>query len=83
MIITSAATQGEILPITPPFANSPWISKFHGPAVVCDQVDKYLSDFVDQSVRQAIDESKLSFNRTDVYRYESLSWSKISQNKMK
>lgn len=80
-VINSVATQGEILPIEPPAVNSSWSVEFHGPSIVCDDVNQILSAYITQNVARAMEVSKLhepeGFSLT---RYGYLSWAPESDD---
>ncbi|CAG7922017.1 unnamed protein product [Penicillium olsonii] len=53
-IVNSVATQGSILPIDPPAVNSSWSLKFHGPSLLCDNVDEALRAYITENVAQVM-----------------------------
>lgn len=74
-IVSSVATQGTILQIEPPAANSSWSVEFYGPTIVCDKVNQTLADYITQDVVQAINASQVITNDTwELVRYNYLSW---------
>ncbi|CAI7623563.1 unnamed protein product [Penicillium discolor] len=74
-IVSSVATQGTILQIEPPAANSSWSVEFYGPTIVCDKVNQILADYITQDVVQAINASQVITNDTwELVRYNYLSW---------
>lgn len=74
-IVSSVATQGTILQIEPPAANSSWSVEFYGPIIVCDKVNQTLADYITQDVVHAINASNTITNDTrELVRYNYLSW---------
>ncbi|KAJ5403013.1 uncharacterized protein N7487_008909 [Penicillium crustosum] len=74
-IVSSVATQGTILQIEPPAANSSWSVEFYGPMIVCDNVNQTLANHITQDVVLAINASKVITNDTqELVRYSYLSW---------
>lgn len=82
-IVSSVATQGTILQIEPPAANSSWSVEFYGPIIVCDKVNQTLADYITQDVVHAINASKVITNDTwELVRYNYLSWAPESDTLM-
>ncbi|OQD95656.1 hypothetical protein PENSOL_c019G04119 [Penicillium solitum] len=74
-IVSSVATQGTILQIEPPAANSSWSVEFYGPTIVFDKVNQTLADYITQDVVHAINASKVVINDTwDLVKYNYLYW---------
>ncbi|KAL1883561.1 hypothetical protein Plec18167_002567 [Paecilomyces lecythidis] len=47
-----AASEGEIIPISSPDANSSWLVSFHGPSLSCNPVNDSLRDDIAQNILQ-------------------------------
>ncbi|KAI0459027.1 hypothetical protein F5B21DRAFT_511806 [Xylaria acuta] len=72
-VVTASATASQILPITPPHANSSWLLNFHAPALSCQTV----GDTLLGEVRGNILDAMVADNCTHSYGY--LSWVPASQ----
>ncbi|OQE37973.1 hypothetical protein PENCOP_c009G07293 [Penicillium coprophilum] len=80
-VVNSVAAQGTILQIEPPAANSSWSVEFHGPTIVCDNVNQTLADHITQDVAQAINQSRSIENRAwSLWLYNYLSWAPESDS---
>ncbi|CAG8081645.1 unnamed protein product [Penicillium olsonii] len=53
-IVNGAANQGRVLPIEPAAANSSWSQEFHGPALVCSEVNQTLRAIITRNIVTAI-----------------------------
>jgi hypothetical protein len=49
-VVAATTTEGEILPISAPYANSSWLLNFHGPALNCNPVTSSLYSDIIQNV---------------------------------
>ncbi|KAJ5498998.1 hypothetical protein N7453_008049 [Penicillium expansum] len=80
-VVNSVATQGTILPIEPPAVNSSWSVEFHGPSIVCDNVNSTLGAYITQNVAQAMKVSELYGPEvSSLTRYGYLSWAPESDD---
>ncbi|CAG8211824.1 unnamed protein product [Penicillium olsonii] len=82
-IMKSVAAQGSILPIDPPAVNSSWSLSFHGPGLLCDDVDDAIGAYITENVAQVMKKSvkpKSSSNMSDLTRYGYLSWAPDSES---
>ncbi|CAG8043167.1 unnamed protein product [Penicillium salamii] len=61
-IVYGAATQGKVLAIDPAAANSSWLQEFHGPALVCGEVNQTLRAILTRNIATAINASKTNDN---------------------
>jgi hypothetical protein len=51
---TAIATQGQILPITPPFPNASYALQFYGPTVQCEDAHSSVATTIDSIRDQAV-----------------------------
>ncbi|KAI1149481.1 hypothetical protein F4825DRAFT_464068 [Nemania diffusa] len=72
-VVTASATASQILPISPPHANSSWLLGFHAPALSCQTVD----DLFVEAVRANILDAMAAEDCAQFYGY--LSWVPASQ----
>ncbi|KAI0109128.1 hypothetical protein GGR51DRAFT_512826 [Nemania sp. FL0031] len=72
-VVTASATASQILPISPPSANSSWLLGFNAPALSCQTV----SDSLVEEVRTNILDAMVAEGCTHSYGY--LSWVPASQ----
>ena len=73
-VVTSAATQGTIMGISPFSTNSSWEVDFHGPALDCRNVDQTLYGAILNDAETTINKTYEAAKHGDAATYGFLSW---------